>query len=109
MSERVGEVFEALIVSVVKYGFFIELIDMFIEGLVHIETLDELMDDRHFYRDATREIVAERTKRRYKIGGRVQVRVDRVDPVARQIHFAVEKTGTKATAAPTPARGSPRR
>jgi ribonuclease R len=91
MSERVGEVFDALIVSVVKYGFFIELIDMFIEGLVHIETLDELMDDRHFYRDATREIVAERTKRRYKIGGRIQVRVDRVDPVARQIHFAVEK------------------
>jgi ribonuclease R len=90
MSERVGEVFEALIVSVVKYGFFIELTDLFIEGLVHIETLDELMDDRHFYRDATREIVAEHTKRRYKIGARIQVRVDRVDPVARQIHFAVE-------------------
>ncbi len=98
MSERVGEVFEALIVSVVKFGFFIELTDLFIEGLVHIETLDQLMDDRHFYRDASREIVAERTKRRYKIGARVQVRVDRVDPVARQIHFAVEKTQKNATA-----------
>ena len=65
-----------------------ELTDLFIEGLVHLETLDQLMDDRHFYRDATREIVAERSKRRYKLGQRLEVRVDRVDPVARQIIFA---------------------
>ncbi len=93
MAERVGEVFDALIVSVMRYGFFIELTDLFIEGLVHIETLDALSDDRHFYRELTREIVAEHAKKRYKIGGRVRVRVDRVDPIERKIQFAVESSG----------------
>jgi ribonuclease R len=93
MSERVGEVFDALIVSVVRFGFFVELTDLFVEGLVHLDTLDQLMNDRHFFRDGTREIVAERSKKRYKIGGRLRVRVDRVDPVERKINFAVEPEG----------------
>ncbi len=88
MAERVGDVFEGLIVSVLRFGFFVELTDMFVEGLVHIETLDELMHDRHFFREASREIVAERSKKRYKIGARLTVRLDRVDPVARQLSFA---------------------
>lgn len=90
MTQRVGDVFDGLIVSVVRFGFFVELTDLFIEGLVHVETLDQLMDDRHYFRDTSREIVAERSKRRYKIGMQIKVRVDRVDPVAKQISFAVE-------------------
>ena len=96
MTSRVGDVFDGLIVSVVKFGFFVELTDLFVEGLVHIETLDQVFRDRHFYRDTTREIVAENSNRRFKLGGRLQVRLDRVDPVARQMSFAPEPELKKA-------------
>jgi ribonuclease R len=96
MTSRVGDVFDGLIVSILKFGFFVELTDLFVEGLVHIETLDQVLRDRHYYRDTTREIVGERSKHRFKLGGRLQVRLDRVDPVARQLSFAPEPPLTKA-------------
>lgn len=86
MAERVGEDFEGLIVSVTKFGFFVELADMFIEGLVPISTL---MDDRYIYHDATRQIIGQRTRKTYSLGDRVHVLVDRIDPVQRKIQFAV--------------------
>jgi ribonuclease R len=88
MAERVGEEFDALIISVQKYGFFVELTEVFVEGLVHMDTLDEVLQDRHWFREPARQIIGERTKRRFGIGGRLRVRVERVDPVARKISFA---------------------
>lgn len=86
MSERLGEDFDALIVSVTKFGFFVELVDLFVEGLVHISSLS---GDRYYFREQTREIVGERTKRRFRLGDRLRVLVERVDPVAHKISFAV--------------------
>jgi ribonuclease R len=86
MAERVGEDFEGLIVSVTKFGFFVELTDMFIEGLVPISTLT---DDRYVYHDATRQIIGQRTRKTYSLGDRAHVLVDRIDPVQRKIQFAV--------------------
>ena len=54
MSDRVGEDFDGLIISVTKYGFFVELTDLFVEGLV---PLDSLADDRYTYHENTREII----------------------------------------------------
>jgi ribonuclease R len=86
MSDRVGEDFDGLIISVTKYGFFVELTDLFVEGLV---PLDSLADDRYTYHENTREIIGLRSRRIYCMGQRVRVLVDRIDPVEKKIQFAV--------------------
>jgi ribonuclease R len=86
MADRVGEDFPALIISTTKFGFFVELTDMFIEGLV---PLNSLIDDRYTYRENTRQIIGERTKRTFSIGDRVRVVLDRLDHVQRKLQFSV--------------------
>jgi len=86
MQERIGEDFDGLIISVTKFGFFVELTDMFVEGLV---PLDTLIDDRYTFHENTREIIGQRTRRIFRLGQRVRVLVDRIDPVERKIQFAL--------------------
>ncbi len=86
MQERVGEEFDALIVSVTKFGFFVELMDLFIEGLVPIATLS---GDRYTYHDNTKQIIGERSKHRYSLGDRVRVLLDRIDRAQHKLQFAV--------------------
>jgi ribonuclease R len=86
MQDRVGEDFDGLIISVTKYGFFVELTDLFVEGLV---PLDSLADDRYTYHENTREIIGLRSRKIYSMGQRVRVLVDRIDPVEKKIQFAV--------------------
>ena len=86
MQDRLGEIFEGLITSVTKFGFFVELTDLFVEGLVPLNTLT---DDYYTYHENTREIIGQRTRKIYKIGSRLKVIVDRIDPVEKKINFAV--------------------
>jgi len=86
MEGRVGEDFDGLIISVTKFGFFVELTDLFIEGLV---PLDSLTDDRYTYHENTREIIGQRTGKIYSLGRKIRVLVDRIDPVEKKIQFAV--------------------
>jgi ribonuclease R len=86
MEKRVGEDFDGLIISVTKFGFFVELNDLFIEGLV---PLDSLTDDRYVYHENTREIIGQHTGKMYRLGQRIRVLVDRIDPVEKKIQFAV--------------------
>jgi ribonuclease R len=86
MQDRVGEDFDGLIISVTKYGFFVELTDLFVEGLVPLATLT---DDRYTYHENTREIIGLRGRKIYSLGQRVRVLVDRIDPVEKKIQFAV--------------------
>ncbi len=68
MQDRVGEDFHAIILSCTKYGFFVELDDLFIEGLV---PLSSLLDDQYFFRDTDRQIVGTRHGRVFRMGQRV--------------------------------------
>jgi ribonuclease R len=86
MQERIGEVFEGLIISVTKFGLFVELNDLFVEGLVPLQTLT---DDRYTFHENTREIIGQRTRKSYRLGQRVNVLVDRIDPVEKKIQFAL--------------------
>jgi ribonuclease R len=86
MQDRVGEQFDALIISITKFGFFVELTDLFIEGLV---PLNSLTDDRYAYQENTREIIGFRNRRIFRMGQKVRVLVDRIDPVEKKIQFAV--------------------
>ena len=91
LAKRVGEEFEGLVVNVTRFGFFVELTEMFAQGLVHANSLT---DDRYVFREHTHEWVGGRSGRRFRLGDRVRVLVDRVDPVAWQIYFALAPPAT---------------
>jgi ribonuclease R len=96
MESRIGEDFDGLIVSVTKFGLFVELTDLFVEGLVPLNTL---IDDRYTYHEATREIIGQRSGKTYGLGDRVRVLVDRIDPVEKKIQFALLEEQPKPPAA----------
>jgi ribonuclease R len=86
MQDKVGEDFDGLVTSVTKFGFFVELTDLFVEGLV---PLNSLTDDRYTYHENTRQIIGQRSRKTYHLGQKIHVLVDRIDPVEKKIQFAV--------------------
>jgi len=95
MQDRLGDEFDGLIVSVTKFGFFVELNELFIEGLV---PLDSLTDDHYTFRENTRQIIGGRSRRTFSIGDKVRILVDRIDHALRKIQFALveeKKTGSQ--------------
>ncbi|MBZ5609603.1 MAG: VacB/RNase II family 3'-5' exoribonuclease [Acidobacteriia bacterium] len=86
MEERVGEQFRGLIISTTRFGFFVELEELFVEGLVPIETLP---GDRFLYHENVRKIIGQRTRREFRIGDTVDVLLDRVDPIERKLQFSL--------------------
>jgi len=86
MQDRIGEDFDGLITSVTKFGFFVELTDLFVEGLV---PLNSLTDDDYMYHENTRQIIGRHSRKTYSLGQRIRVIVDRIDPVERKIQFAI--------------------
>jgi ribonuclease R len=111
MQDRVGEEFAALVLNPAKYGLFVELTDLFVEGLVPI---DSLAGDRYTWRENTHEIIGERTGRRFRAGDRVQVILDRILAAERKLQFSIVEegiplTGKKAAKSPTKEKKSRRR
>jgi ribonuclease R len=93
MEDRVGEDFKGIILSCTKYGFFVELDDLFIEGLVPITSLSGWGNDERFvFRDTDKQIVSTRSGRAYKMGQRVHVLLDRIDRQQRRLQFALVPT-----------------
>jgi ribonuclease R len=86
MERHIGEDFDGLIISVTKFGFFVELTDLFVEGLVPLNTLT---DDRYIFHEDTRQIIGQHSRKTYGLGNRIRVLVDRIDPVEKKIQFAV--------------------
>jgi len=86
MEQRLGDEFDGLIVSVTKFGMFVELNDMFIEGLV---PLGSLTDDRYVYHENTRQMIGQRSRKTYSLGDPIRVIVDRIDRMQHRIQFAV--------------------
>jgi ribonuclease R len=86
MEDRMGDEFDALIISTTKFGFFVELTELFIEGLVPIENLP---GDRFHFQENGRKITGEHTRKTFSIGDYVRVRLDRIDPVERKLQFSV--------------------
>jgi ribonuclease R len=93
MAERVGEDFDALVISTTKYGLFVELAELFVEGLVSIDTLP---GDQYTYHENVRKIVGKRSGREFAIGDRVRVILDRVDPSERKLQFSILEPQTSA-------------
>jgi ribonuclease R len=100
MTERVGEDFDALVISTTKYGLFVELTDLFVEGLVPIDTLP---GDEYTYQENVRKVVGKRTRREFAIGDKVRVILDRVDGNERKLQFSIIEDEPKRSG------GNPRR
>ena len=86
MIARVGEEFPGLIISTTKFGFFVELEDLFIEGLVPV---DSLPGDRYTYHENVRKIIGQRTRREFSIGDKVSVMLDRIDDAEKKLQFSL--------------------
>jgi ribonuclease R len=99
MQDRVGEEFAALVLNPAKFGLFVELTDLFVEGLVPI---DSLRNDRYTWRENTHEIIGERNGRRFRAGDRVQVILDRILAQERRLQFSIVEEGIPLTGKPAP-------
>src|SRR6202012_5591131 len=86
MADKVGDDFKAIILSVTKYGFFVELDELFIEGMVPIGSL---AGDYYTFRDTDRTICGARTGHCFRVGERVEVILDRIDRHQRRLEFAL--------------------
>ncbi len=91
MEQHLGEEYDALIVSTQKFGFFVELMEVFVEGLVPITRLEEDAGAPCIYRDRDHAIVCGRgpQARIWRLGDRLRVRAERIDPMRRRVEFAV--------------------
>jgi ribonuclease R len=94
MQDRVGEEFSALVLNPTKYGLFVELTELFVEGLVPIDTL---RDDHYTWRENTHEIVGARLGRRFRAGDRVLVILDRILAQERRLQFSIVEEGIVST------------
>jgi len=86
MQERIGEELQGLIISVNKNGFYVELMDLFIEGFVPVGSL---IDDYYVYRESMQCLMGDHSKKSFRIGDRINVLVDRVDADSHKIQFLV--------------------
>lgn len=84
ISDRVGHTLEGVITGVAKFGFFVELDNIFVEGLVHVSTL---AGDYYAYDQASQSLIGERTARVYGLGDAVTVQIARVDVDERKVDF----------------------
>ena len=89
MESRVGDEFRGLITSTTRFGFFVELENLFVEGLVPIDTLP---GDRYMFQENTRKIVGQRSRREFCIGDTVQGVVGACGSGGAQAHFFVSAT-----------------
>jgi ribonuclease R len=88
MADKVGDVFDGYITGVAPFGMFVELVDHYVEGLVHVSTM---ADDYYRYREQQHLLFGENTRKTYRLGDQVRVQIVRVDMERRQIDLGLEE------------------
>src|SRR4051794_22155708 len=86
MADKVGDEFEGYITGVTAFGLFIELVEHFVEGLVHISTM---ADDYYRFIEKAHVLQGEKTGTVYRLGDRVSVQVVKVDMERRQVDLGL--------------------
>ena len=86
MTDKIGKTFYGIIVGVTGFGFFVELEDVFVEGLVKISSIT---DDYYIFIETEHKLIGQRRHRVFQIGNRLKVRVTNVDLSRRQIDLKV--------------------
>ncbi|MEM6448947.1 MAG: ribonuclease R family protein [Cyanobacteria bacterium P01_D01_bin.105] len=93
MQAHTGEIFHGLITGVQSYGFFVELENLLVEGLVHVSSLK---DDWYEYRSRQQNLVGRKNRQQYRLGDRVEVQVKSVDYYRQQIDLVAVGGGSEA-------------
>ena len=86
MADKVGDEFEGYITGVAPYGLFIELIEHYVEGMVHVSSM---ADDYYRFVEQQHILHGENTKKAYRLGDKVLVQVVRVDMERRQVDLGL--------------------
>jgi ribonuclease R len=87
MQRHVGEIFEGTVSGVTSFGLFVLLDRYFVEGLIHMSSLE---DDYYVFLEDQFALLGEHKRRRFRLGDRLRVRVASVNMERRQIDFALE-------------------
>ncbi|MFP8966369.1 ribonuclease R [Pokkaliibacter sp. CJK22405] len=95
MSHRVGEEYDGVITAVTNFGVFVELADVYVEGLIHVSGLP---GDYYHFDAAFQRLKGERTGQSFRLGDSVRVRVSRVDLDERKIDFELVSGPSKKLA-----------
>nr|WP_207143781.1 ribonuclease R [Thiococcus pfennigii] len=103
MQDKLGEEFEGTITSVNSFGLFVELDDIYIDGLVHITALD---NDYYHFDPVGRRLTGERTGTVYRLGDRLRVKLAAVNLDERKIDFVLAPSGAQGGAAAGRGKGS---
>ena len=106
MEGKIGEEYEGVISGVVQSGIFVELEDSLIDGMVHVSNL---VDDYYVFDTDRRQLVGERTKRVFRLGSRVRIRVLHADRRLRRIDFELIRVDAPPRTAAVPVRQDTRR
>jgi ribonuclease R len=91
MQDKIGEEFPGIISAVTSFGFFVELADIFVEGLVHVSTLGQ---DFFHFDPVSHQLHGERTGIRYRLGDLINVKVVSVNLDSKKIDFALIEGGS---------------
>jgi len=86
MVEHIGEDYDATISSVTEFGFFVELDDLYVEGLVHVRTLQH---DYYHFNPTTMALIGDRRRTEFRTGMRVKVKLTKVELWRRRIDFTL--------------------
>lgn len=86
MADKVGEEFDGFITGVAPFGLFVQLVEHYVEGLVHISSL---ADDYYRYFERVHQLRGENTHRLFRLGDPIRVQVIRVDQERRQVDLGV--------------------
>ena len=106
LQEHVGDEFDGVITAVTSFGLFVELNDLYIEGLVHITALP---GDYYHFDKATQRLTGERSGRSFQLGGAVRVQVARVDLDDRKIDLELLEAKQRKKSARKTSKQAPRR
>ncbi len=105
MQQHLGEEFNGYIAGVTGFGFFVELDELFVEGLVHVSTL---ADDLYNFVEKQHSLIGQHTRRVFRIGDQARVKVAAVSPATRRIEFVLvgHTSSTPRTGAAAPSAGT---
>jgi len=78
----IGNIYNGFILSVQTYGFFVEISELNVEGLVHVSTLN---NDSYEYRSRQNLLIGRKSKKSYKVGDAIEVKIIKVDILKYQI------------------------
>ncbi|MBN2371415.1 MAG: ribonuclease R [Vicinamibacteria bacterium] len=113
MAGKIGETFSGYVTNVQAFGLFVELEEIYVQGLVHVSSMS---DDYYVFQEKNRALRGENTRRVYRLGDRAEVQVARVDLDRRQVDFVLVDVAARAQAGARPGRppkarrsGPPRR